>query len=123
MNCISINSQGLGDLNKRRWLRDLCHSNNVNFLAIQETKMLHVDIWMLRQIWGNVHFDFASTSARGMSGGIICIWNSLIFRKSRIFCNDNFIIIDGVWIPNDVHVRWIVVYAPQNLSDKITLWN
>ncbi|GKB53733.1 RNA-directed DNA polymerase, eukaryota, partial [Tanacetum coccineum] len=87
-----------------------------------ETKMLQVDLWMLRQIWGNVHFDFASTSARGMSGGILCLWNSLVFRKSHIVCNDNYVVIDGLWIPNDVQVRWIVVYAPQSLSGKITLW-
>ena len=96
MNCISINSQGLGDLNKRSWLRDLCHVNNVNFLAIQETKMLQFELWMLRQIWGNVHFDFATTSARGLSGGIICLWNSLVFRKSHIVCNDNYVVIDGL---------------------------
>ncbi|GJS35629.1 RNA-directed DNA polymerase, eukaryota, reverse transcriptase zinc-binding domain protein [Tanacetum coccineum] len=32
--------------------------------------MLKVDLWMLRQVWGNTHFDFSSTSARGMSGAI-----------------------------------------------------
>ncbi|GKA69987.1 putative RNA-directed DNA polymerase, eukaryota, reverse transcriptase zinc-binding domain protein [Tanacetum coccineum] len=41
----------------------------VNFLALHETKMLQVDLWMLRQVWGNSYFNFASTSARGMSGG------------------------------------------------------
>ncbi|GJS06437.1 putative RNA-directed DNA polymerase, eukaryota, reverse transcriptase zinc-binding domain protein [Tanacetum coccineum] len=87
-----------------------------------ETKMLQVDLWMLRQIWGNVHFDFASTSTRGMSGSIICLWNSLVFRKSHIVCNDNYVVIDGLWIPNDVQVRWIVAYAPQSLYGKITLW-
>nr|GEY88882.1 putative RNA-directed DNA polymerase, eukaryota, reverse transcriptase zinc-binding domain protein [Tanacetum cinerariifolium] len=123
MNCISINSQGLGDLNKRRWLRDLVHVHNVNFLAIQETKMLHVDLWMLRQIWGNVHFDFAFSSARGLSGGIICCWNPLVFRKSRILCDDNYVVIDGVWIPKDVQLKWTVVYAPQSPSRKISLWS
>ncbi|GJX36639.1 RNA-directed DNA polymerase, eukaryota, reverse transcriptase zinc-binding domain protein [Tanacetum coccineum] len=88
-----------------------------------ETKMPQVDLWMLRQIWGNVHFDFASTLARGLSGGIICLWNSLVFRKSRIVFNDNYVVIDGLWIPNDVQVKWIVVYAPQSLSNKITLWS
>ncbi|GKF13137.1 RNA-directed DNA polymerase, eukaryota, reverse transcriptase zinc-binding domain protein, partial [Tanacetum coccineum] len=34
-----------------------------------ETKMLHVDLWLLRQVWGNSNFDFASSSARGLSGG------------------------------------------------------
>ncbi|GJW90508.1 putative RNA-directed DNA polymerase, eukaryota, reverse transcriptase zinc-binding domain protein [Tanacetum coccineum] len=55
---------------------------------IIETKVLHVDLWMLRQVWGNSHFDFASISTRGMS---------------------------GLWFPNDVRLMWIIVYAPQNL--------
>ncbi|GJW89550.1 RNA-directed DNA polymerase, eukaryota [Tanacetum coccineum] len=72
---------------------------------------------------GNTHFDFASTFARGKSGGIICLWNSLVFQKSNILCNENYVFVDGLWIPNDVHIRWIVVYASQNLSSKIALWS
>nr|GEV41844.1 putative RNA-directed DNA polymerase, eukaryota, reverse transcriptase zinc-binding domain protein [Tanacetum cinerariifolium] len=48
--------------------------------------MLQLYLWRLRQIWGNVHFDFASTSARGLSG-------------------------DGLWILENVQVKWIVVQA------------
>ncbi|GJZ83465.1 RNA-directed DNA polymerase, eukaryota, reverse transcriptase zinc-binding domain protein [Tanacetum coccineum] len=65
----------------------------VNFLALQETKMSHIDLWALRQVWGNTHFDFAFTSARGL------------------------------WVPNDVRLMWIFVYAPQSLSNKISLWS
>ncbi|GJV09703.1 RNA-directed DNA polymerase, eukaryota [Tanacetum coccineum] len=85
--------------------------------------MLRVDLWMLRQVWGNSHFDFASTSARGKSGGILCLWNSLVFCKSKILCNENYVVIDGLWTPDDIQIRWIVVYAPQNLSCKIALWS
>nr|GEX15270.1 RNA-directed DNA polymerase, eukaryota, reverse transcriptase zinc-binding domain protein [Tanacetum cinerariifolium] len=59
----------------------------------KETELVHVDLWMIRQVWGNSHFDFTSMSAR------------------------------GVWIPNDVRIMWIVVYAPQDLSCKIALWS
>ncbi|GJS05213.1 hypothetical protein Tco_0321721 [Tanacetum coccineum] len=61
--------------------------------ALQKTKMVHVDLWMLRQVWGNTHFDFASMPARGL------------------------------WIPNNVNIMWIVVYAPETLSLKIALWD
>ncbi|GKF23451.1 RNA-directed DNA polymerase, eukaryota [Tanacetum coccineum] len=57
-----------------------------------------------------------------MSGGIICLWNNLVFLKSNIICNENYIVVDGFWIPNDVNIRWILVYAPKNLSSKIALW-
>nr|GEZ94350.1 RNA-directed DNA polymerase, eukaryota, reverse transcriptase zinc-binding domain protein [Tanacetum cinerariifolium] len=64
----------------------------------KETKKLHVDLWMLRQIWGDTHFNFASTSTLRLS-------------------------VDGLWFPDDVLIRWIIVYAPQNLSSKIALWS
>ncbi|GJZ15913.1 RNA-directed DNA polymerase, eukaryota [Tanacetum coccineum] len=70
-------------------------------------------------VWVNSHFDFASTSARGMSGEIICKWNSLLFCKSRIVCNENYVVVEGLWIPNDVRLMWIVVYDPQNLPSVI----
>lgn len=67
MNTLSINVQGFGDSSKRRWVKELCHSHNINFLALQETKMVRVDMWTLRQTWGNSQFDSASFSSRGRS--------------------------------------------------------
>ncbi|GJZ84431.1 putative RNA-directed DNA polymerase, eukaryota, reverse transcriptase zinc-binding domain protein [Tanacetum coccineum] len=58
--------------------------------------MVHVNLWVLRQVWGNNHFDFASASARA---------------------------IEGLWIPTNVRIMWVAVYAPQNLSSKIVLWD
>ncbi|GKC64318.1 reverse transcriptase domain-containing protein, partial [Tanacetum coccineum] len=82
---LGLNMEGcLGDLNKMRWIRDLCHKHMVNFLAIQESKMVKADLCMFRQ---------------------------------------NYVVVDGLWIPGDVHIRWITIYAPQSLSNKIALWS
>ena len=85
--------------------------------------MVHVDLWMLHQVWGNSHFYFASMSARGMSGGIICLWNNLVYKRTKILCNENYVVIEGWWILNNVKIMWIVVYAPQNISFKIAVWD
>nr|GFC85078.1 RNA-directed DNA polymerase, eukaryota [Tanacetum cinerariifolium] len=85
-------------------------------------KGYHVDPWVLRQVWGNMHFDFASSSARGMSGGILCIWNDLVFKKTKISCNEYYVAIEGLWIPSKVRIKCVAVYAPQDLARKITLW-
>ncbi|GJW27979.1 RNA-directed DNA polymerase, eukaryota, reverse transcriptase zinc-binding domain protein [Tanacetum coccineum] len=74
-------------------------------------------------ITGNSDFDFDSASARGKSGGIIYIWNSSIFKKSSIQCNENYVVVEGLWTPKDVRIMWIVVYAPHNLFSKIALWS
>ncbi|GKE02515.1 RNA-directed DNA polymerase, eukaryota [Tanacetum coccineum] len=75
------------------------------------------------KVWGNTHFDFASSSARGMSGGIICLWNNLVFSKLNIICNENYVVVDGFWKPDDINIKWINVYAPQSVSSKVVLWS
>nr|GEW65887.1 RNA-directed DNA polymerase, eukaryota, reverse transcriptase zinc-binding domain protein [Tanacetum cinerariifolium] len=75
-----------------------CESTLASLVA--EKGEFNVDLWMIRQAWGNAQFDFASTSARGKSG-----------------------VVDGYWFPGAVQIRWIVVYAPQPLSSKIALWS
>ncbi|GJX59710.1 RNA-directed DNA polymerase, eukaryota, reverse transcriptase zinc-binding domain protein [Tanacetum coccineum] len=39
MNCLSVNVQGLGRKEKKEWVKQLCYTNGVNFLSIQETKI------------------------------------------------------------------------------------
>ena len=118
MNVLSINIQGLGDNQKRRWLHKLCNLHTVNFLAIQETKATQLDQWSLRQIWGNMFFDFASSSARGRSGGILCMWNRLMFQCSKVASFENYVVVEGVWVSTNATVMFISVYAPQQLNEK-----
>nr|GEW82214.1 RNA-directed DNA polymerase, eukaryota, reverse transcriptase zinc-binding domain protein [Tanacetum cinerariifolium] len=54
----------------------------------------------------------------------------LLFRRQKFyrliyacFRRENFVVIDGLWIPEDVQIRWIIVYTPQNLSCKIAFWS
>ncbi|GKB28401.1 putative RNA-directed DNA polymerase, eukaryota, reverse transcriptase zinc-binding domain protein [Tanacetum coccineum] len=85
--------------------------------------MLRVDLWTLRQVWGNSQFDFASTLARGKSGGILCIWNKLLFHKERIVSVDSHVAVQGTWLQNGLKIKFVVVCAPQDLASKITLWS
>lgn len=93
MNCLSLNVQGLGDLNKRRWINGLCNLHKVNFLGVQETKLTQVDLWMVCQVWGNTHFDFASSSARGLSG-VFFVFGTLWCLVSITF----FVVIIMWWL-------------------------
>lgn len=103
-------------------MKKLCNSHFINFLTIQETKTTHVDLWMLRQIWGNTFFDFVSSSARGKSGGILCMWNKLLFQKTKAVCFRNYVVVEGVWLASNVPVMFISVYAPQVSAEKRELW-
>nr|GEW40825.1 Gag-Pol polyprotein [Tanacetum cinerariifolium] len=88
---------GLGGVKKKQWVKKLCHSNQVTFLSIQETKMVYLDVFVVKNLWGNMLFDFATSSARGRSG--------------------------GTWMANNADLLSIYVYSPKELSLKRVLWN
>nr|GEY71658.1 nucleotide-binding alpha-beta plait domain-containing protein [Tanacetum cinerariifolium] len=64
----------------------------VNFLALQETKMESMDLLCVRMCWGNLAFEYAQSDS-------------------------------GVWRMTGQLVLLIVVYAPQEVSEKRLLWD
>ena len=113
----------MGEFQKRRWLHKLCNVHKINFLAIQETKLTQLDHWCMRQIWGDMFFECASSSARGKSGGILCMWNRMMFQCSKVISFDNYVVVEGIWVASNTPVMFISVYAPQPLVEKRRLWN
>ncbi|GJY70736.1 hypothetical protein Tco_0474439 [Tanacetum coccineum] len=79
------------------WIKDLCLKHNVHFLGIQESKMTRLELFRIKSMWGNYAFDYACSMARGLSGGLISIWDPNMFSKNSIWCDDSFIIIKGNW--------------------------
>nr|KAJ0194700.1 hypothetical protein LSAT_V11C700351780 [Lactuca sativa] len=73
-------------------------------------------------MWGNSFFDFAFSSTRGISGGIFCVWNSFVFQKIKVFSDENFVAVEGVWHPINTLVMFVSSYAPQSIKDKRNLW-
>ncbi|GJY15085.1 hypothetical protein Tco_0385507 [Tanacetum coccineum] len=57
-----------------------------------------IDMLMVKQLWGNMSFDFATSSAMGLSGGIMSIWDLLVFSCHKISSYQNVLIVHGEWI-------------------------
>nr|GEU90858.1 putative RNA-directed DNA polymerase, eukaryota, reverse transcriptase zinc-binding domain protein [Tanacetum cinerariifolium] len=108
---------------KRRWIKELCFKHNVHFLNVQESKMTRLGLYRLKSMWGNFSFDYACSMSRGCSGGIISMWDTSSFVKSNIWCDDNFIIVQGKWQNSSDTFFMINVYGPQESSAKSSLWN
>ncbi|GJW07020.1 RNA-directed DNA polymerase, eukaryota [Tanacetum coccineum] len=87
---------GLGGKEKKQWVKTLCHSNQVNFLSLQETKMVSFDVFVVTAFWGNMLFDFVTSSACGRSG--------------------------GKWLATDSELLFMSVYSPQDMPHKRQLW-
>ncbi|GJZ43728.1 RNA-directed DNA polymerase, eukaryota [Tanacetum coccineum] len=88
-----------------------------------ETKMENISTLDAKYLWGNYCFDHIVSEACGNSGGIICIWDTNMFKKDNHIISDNFVALYGTWIPNNMKLLLILVYAPQVRSSKRLLWN
>ncbi|GJW61693.1 RNA-directed DNA polymerase, eukaryota [Tanacetum coccineum] len=85
----SLNINGVGSSPKKKWVRNLCYQNHVNFIGIQESKSTKMDIALIHSLRGNNNYDFASQNSVGNFGGTIAIWNNLLFKKDRVMDNEN----------------------------------
>ncbi|GJZ51103.1 RNA-directed DNA polymerase, eukaryota, partial [Tanacetum coccineum] len=74
-------------------------------------------------LWGNSSFDHVFSEALGNSGGILCLWDPLMFRKDQHIISDNFVVLYGTWVPNNTKLLIVSVYAPQSATDKRLLWS
>ncbi|GJZ51836.1 RNA-directed DNA polymerase, eukaryota [Tanacetum coccineum] len=120
---MGYNMEGLVQKAKKDWVKELCVSNKVNFLALQETKMESMDLRCVKSCWGNYAFDYNHSNSVGNSGGILCVWDPGSFQKINHTISDYFVILQGVWLKNSTDLLVVVVYGPHDQSDKRILWD
>ncbi|GJT91615.1 hypothetical protein Tco_1080460 [Tanacetum coccineum] len=84
---------------KNEWIKELSINHKLNFIAIQETKMDTISYMDVKLMWGNSNYDFVCSDSLGNSGGILCIWETSIFKKDHVTISDNFVAIYGTWLP------------------------
>ncbi|GJY03253.1 RNA-directed DNA polymerase, eukaryota [Tanacetum coccineum] len=106
---------------------DGCNKDMEKIIGLQgdnlETKAETISNLDVKFLWGNSNFDFIYSEALGNSGGILCAWDHNVFRKEHHTISDNFIALFGTWIPNQMKVMFIIVYASQVGSYKRALWS
>nr|GEX73968.1 hydroxycinnamoyl-CoA quinate/shikimate transferase [Tanacetum cinerariifolium] len=95
----------------------------VNFLALQETKMENIELFSVKMCWGKIVFDYVHSDSVGNSRGILCVWDPNFFCKSNTTDSDYFIMIRGVWRQTGNDLLIIAVYAHHDLKDKHMLWD
>ncbi|GJY74257.1 RNA-directed DNA polymerase, eukaryota [Tanacetum coccineum] len=63
----------LGHKSKKEWLKELILKHKVNFLAIQETKLDHVNQMAVKYLWGNSNYSYVSSDSLGNSGVLFIV--------------------------------------------------
>lgn len=118
----TFNCRGLGGRVKRNKIKELICSQNLDFIAIQETKMETISDSFCHYLWGSTDCDWAFQPSVGNSGGILSLWRKSSARLILSVVEEGFV---GVCLDFGVlHKRCFVVnvYSKCDLSAKRRLW-
>ncbi|GKE60540.1 nucleotide-binding alpha-beta plait domain-containing protein, partial [Tanacetum coccineum] len=67
--------------------------------------------------------EYAQSDSVGNSGGILCVWDPILFNKPSVTIYDYFVMVKGAWRTTGQLVLVITIYAPHDVSEKQTLWD
>ncbi|GJX67752.1 retrotransposon protein, putative, ty1-copia subclass [Tanacetum coccineum] len=56
------------------------------------------------------------------TGGILCVWDPNSFAKDNATISDYFVAVRGTWLSTATKVMFVSIYAPQDISEKKSLW-
>ncbi|GKV11959.1 hypothetical protein SLEP1_g23168 [Rubroshorea leprosula] len=110
------------DAGDEKRIRDIVRKERIQFLALQETKMEVVDRKVCRKIWGTDEYDWIMKPSEGLSGGLLCIWSSKVFKKKNVLEGRNYIGVYGLWGEEETPVYILNIYSSCLLTDKRALW-
>jgi hypothetical protein len=110
--------RGLGGPIKRRKLREIVTKYNVEFLAIQETKLSTVSDQLCYSLWGSQDCEWAFLPAEGNSGGILSIWSKINSSLIFTFMGEGFVGVCLEWGISKTICFVVNIYAKCNFSDK-----
>lgn len=96
--------------------------NKVDFLMLQETKRSGVDERFIRSFWGSRNLEFSKVDADGLSGGMLCVWDSSVFVLEDVCAGRNFQILSGS-IHNSFPCSFVNVYGPCGCADRKKVWD
>ncbi|MCI26559.1 hypothetical protein A2U01_0047755, partial [Trifolium medium] len=75
---------------------------------------------MIHNLWGHSGVEWVSKSSVGLSGGMLLLWNSGLFRLKHVFNGEGFL---GISAEEDGKLIYIFnVYSPCSLQGKRRLW-
>lgn len=91
-------------------------------MSIVETKHSSLCLHKVRSQWNNDNFRCEDVTTSNGSGGLIFVWDKGAFKCLKRSKGERWIWLDGTVIEKKFHVGVILVYAPNDRSDRNSLW-
>jgi hypothetical protein len=97
-------------------------AKNLDFLALQETKLEVITDPLVHSLWGSADCGWTFLPTEGNSGGILSVWNKVKASLVFTFTGVGFVGVCLDLIGESRRCFIINVYAKCNLRDKRSLW-
>jgi hypothetical protein len=75
------NIRGLNEIKKRLEIRGLLRDWKADVVCLVETKMAVISRKVVRSLWGYRYVDWCYMGARGVSGGLLLMWDRRVVEK------------------------------------------
>ncbi|KAK8684060.1 hypothetical protein V6N13_040097 [Hibiscus sabdariffa] len=122
MRVLSWNVRGLGAVLKRRAILALLQKHEVEMAFFQETKLVEINVPLVKQVWWSDSFFFDFVPSIGLSGEILVVWDPSKFVAALVTHDPNFLCLRGHWVSDSWESLMIAVYVPCVRSERHDLW-
>jgi len=118
----NLNIRGLGGGTKARYLRRCISVEGVEFMCLQETKLVEVIDARCFSIWGDNNIGWVHNGGENGAGGLLSMWNKAAFKYEGHLVGKGYIAIMGQHGKSAQRCCVVNVYAACTLKDKKLLW-
>ncbi|XP_028098101.1 uncharacterized protein LOC114297823 [Camellia sinensis] len=118
---ILVWNSSVGRRVKKGKIRKLFKERNIDIVLLQETKKADIIDQEVRAIWGRDSMEFMAVGAEGYAGGLLCIWDPLVFRLVDCCSSRRFILLSGVLF-NSFDCVIVNLYAPNEVGARRKFW-
>lgn len=119
---MTLNIRGINESRKVDWIRRLKITHKLDFIGVQETRVADSNSIDTSGCWGSSNYECDFVNPTGFSGGIMSIWDPLVFCKSHSILKRHYIATSGIWKDVPGTTTFINVYGPQSITEKCALW-
>ncbi|XP_016164997.1 uncharacterized protein LOC107607576 [Arachis ipaensis] len=114
--------RGLGGIGKLSMVKELKTKQKLNMLGLVESKMLVVTKFNVVRIWWNDAVGWEYVGSEGTSGGLVLMWDIMLFRMNNCYKGERWLCIEGVLLKNDFPCAFCLVYGAHNRAEKLVVW-